>query len=106
MTFSESKPPPVPPKESGQISETSHTRIRQRRPHPPPKDDKPLPNAPQWKPLPAPPSGVRDSKPNHQITLLWLVGFFVCFLLIVVLLPVIMEREAMINTNAYLSNLF
>lgn len=49
------------------------------------------------KPLPRPPGGLKSGT-----TALWVAAFLVWFLLIVVMLPVVMERDAMIRMNAWL----
>lgn len=91
--------PPVPPKPSKKLS------LSQRRglvPPEPPKQLKPLPPVPQLlptesKPLPRLPYKLKLGK-----TALWFAVFAVWFVLIVVMLPIIMEREAMIGVNAWL----
>ncbi|KAF3045402.1 hypothetical protein E8E11_007669 [Didymella keratinophila] len=91
--------PPVPPKPNAKLS------LFQRRalaPPEPPRQLKPLPPVPQppsieSKPLPRPPH-----KLKLGITALWILAFTVWFLLVVVMLPIIMEREAMIGVNAWL----
>ncbi|KAF2640622.1 hypothetical protein P280DRAFT_517986 [Massarina eburnea CBS 473.64] len=99
--------PPVPPKEHIAASGNTKTlaEIRQRRPLPLLKIEKPLPSAPAIavsKPLPVPPSSRQEGKVNYRTTLLWIGGFAVWFLLVVVLLPVIMERDAMPGFNRFL----
>lgn len=51
----------------------------------------------QLKPLPIPPKSS-----TLQLTLLWVAAFFVWFLLIVVLLPVVTEKDAMPGFNRWL----
>ncbi|KAF2627080.1 hypothetical protein BU25DRAFT_68591 [Macroventuria anomochaeta] len=68
----------------------------------PPRQLKPLPAVPlpdsvEYKPLPRPPESIKLGT-----TLLWIAGFAVWFMVVVVMLPVIMEREAMIGVNAWL----
>jgi hypothetical protein len=69
----------------------------------PPQQLKPLPPVPQspsvteWKPLPRPPERARLGT-----TLLWVLGFAVWFAVVVLMLPVVMEREAMVGVNAWL----
>jgi len=53
-----------------------------------------------YKPLPPPP---RNALVRN--TLYWITGFCLCFLLIVVLLPVITEKDAMPGFNQWLQNL-
>jgi hypothetical protein len=91
--------PPKPPLPPGPIRET-----------------KPLPSPPYLtssglvaskclpsKPLPAPPVVcVTPATVNYRSTLIWMVFFCVWFLLIVLLLPVIMERDAMPGLNRWL----
>jgi hypothetical protein len=91
--------PPVPPKPSTELS------LSQRRglaPPQPPRQLKPLPPVPQLqliesKPLPRPPD-----KLKLGTTALWIAAFAAWFLLIVVMMPIIMEREAMIGVNVWL----
>ena len=55
------------------------------------------------KPLPAPPvAPVTQTTVNYRSTLLWMAFFCVWFLLIGLLLPVIMERDAMLGLNLWL----
>jgi hypothetical protein len=63
-------------------------------------DAKPLPP----KPLPALPEHVTQA-PNYRRTLLLIAALGVWFLLIVVLLPVIMERDAMLGLNRWLRHI-
>jgi hypothetical protein len=98
--------PPVPPKHyvvrsSQSIQSTQQLRNR-RPPPPPPRDHKPLPVLPSSKPLPDLPSPGSDARLNYRTTLLWVLGFCVWFLVIVVMLPVIMERDAMPGFNRWL----
>ncbi|KAF2711058.1 hypothetical protein K504DRAFT_500992 [Pleomassaria siparia CBS 279.74] len=65
-----------------------------------PPTPKPLPKPP-IKPLPAVPD---QSVSRFLLTLSWILGFAVWFLLVVVLLPVIMERDAMPGLNTLLRN--
>jgi hypothetical protein len=77
----------VPPK-------PSLSQRRGRLPPKPPQQLKPLPPVPpspavtEWKPLPRPPERARLGT-----TLLWVLGFAVWFVAVVVMLPVVMERE-------------
>lgn len=95
--------PPVPPKPNATPS------LSQRRGLPPPEVPKqlkplppvPLPGAIGSKPLPRPPDRIRVGT-----TVLWIAGFGVWFVLVVVMLPVVMEREAMIGFNAWLRELW
>ena len=105
--------PPVPPKQKSSPTlptkcSLSLSRRRGLRIPELPKQMKPLPPVPQshaeedvvWpglKPLPRPPA-----KLHIGTTALWVAGFVVWFLLVVVMLPVIVEREAMISMNAWL----
>ena len=81
----------------------SLSQRRGRLPPEPPRQLKPLPAVPQsdsvmeWKPLPRPPERARLGT-----TVLWVLGFVVWFVVVVVMLPVVMEREAMIGVNAWL----
>ena len=102
--------PPVPPKtfKTENISKAPLRRVAPR-----PLDlqnhSKPLPPVPQSeraaaskseplsKPLPLPPKSV-----TLRSTLLWVAALFVWFLLIVVLLPVITEKDAMPGFNKWL----
>jgi hypothetical protein len=93
--------PPVPPKALPALPKDPHTQLRNRRPQPPPKDQKVLPLPPSLKPLPQLPPN-RDTSPNYRTTLFWVLGFCVWFLIIVVMLPVIMERDAMPGFNRWL----
>ena len=82
----------------------------------PNRETKPLPSLPclmssklvaskclPSKPLPAAPvAPVTPTTLNYRSTLLWMVFFCVWFLLIVVLLPCIMERDAMPGLNRWL----
>jgi hypothetical protein len=91
--------PPVPPKLNAQPSLSQRRGIG---PLDPPKQLKPLPPVPQSdvpgsKPLPRPPQRVKLGA-----TVLWIGAFAVWFLLIVAMLPVVMERDAMIGLNAWL----
>jgi hypothetical protein len=99
--------PPVPPKDDPK--DTTSIRGLTAPSHTPKERSKPLPPVPHSatpiltrerslsKPLPAPPrfSILRS-------TLLWVMGFCVWFLLIVLLLPVIMEKDAMPGVNRWL----
>ena len=91
--------PPVPPKPSTKLSLSQRRGLALPAP---PEQLKPLPPTPQleWnesKPLPRPPTGFKLGT-----TVLWFVAFAAWFLLIVVMLPIILEREAMIGVNVWL----
>lgn len=92
--------PPVPPKPTVSLSLSQR---RGRAAPTPPAQLKPLPQIPasrredELKPLPRPPARLRLGE-----TALWVVGFAAWFAVVVVLLPVVMEREAMIVVNAWL----
>ena len=105
-------PPPVPPKaDTAPKLTTAAPSLSQRRGVQTPEAPrrlKPLPPVPltragrgdgglDVKPLPRPPGGLKSGT-----TALWIAAFVVWFLLIVVMLPVVMEREAMIGMNAWL----
>ncbi|KAF1952000.1 hypothetical protein CC80DRAFT_596917 [Byssothecium circinans] len=97
--------PPVPPKaDVAAPDHVNQAQIRQRRPQPPPKDSKPLPSISNIasKPLPDQPAIGESVKVDYRTTILWIVGFCIWFLLIVVLLPIIMERDAMPGFNRIL----
>ena len=100
--------PPVPPKTlSNSIKRAAAPKPLSLHAH-----TKPLPSVPslplvasvteeqQAKPLPAPP---KDS--TLRLTLLWVAAFCIWFLLIVVLLPVITEKDAMPGFNKWLRTL-
>ncbi|KAH8631235.1 hypothetical protein IG631_12917 [Alternaria alternata] len=105
--------PPVPPKT---FNTENIPKAPLRRVAPRPLDlqnhSKPLPPVPQSeraaaskneplsKPLPLPPKNV-----TLRSTLLWVAALFVWFLLIVVLLPVITEKDAMPGFNKRLRSL-
>ena len=80
------------------------------RPLLPPKQSKPLPPIPRYKHIDFLGQGPLQSKTlprspsnlNLTTTLLWVAGFCLWFLLIVVLLPVIMEKDAMPGFNRWL----
>lgn len=99
--------PPVPPKRERAAS--SILQRRGLRGPQPPKSLKPLPRIPSYasgqalvneqgyKPLP--------KTPQSSIlrpTLFWILGFCLWFLLIVLLLPIITEKEAMPGFNRWL----
>ncbi|KAF1926762.1 uncharacterized protein M421DRAFT_206125 [Didymella exigua CBS 183.55] len=91
--------PPVPPKPSTELS------LSQRRGLPPPEPPehlKPLPPIPRPEPIESKPLPRTPGKIKIGTTALWVVAFAIWFLLIVVMMPVIMEREAMIRVNAWL----
>ncbi|KAF2688857.1 hypothetical protein K458DRAFT_154031 [Lentithecium fluviatile CBS 122367] len=91
--------PPVPPKALPPLSTKLPTGLRSRRPQPPPKDQKLPPLPPTSKALSElPPGGALD----YRATLLWVLGFCVWFVVIVVMLPVIMERDVMPGFNRWL----
>ncbi|KAJ4983656.1 hypothetical protein SVAN01_10867 [Stagonosporopsis vannaccii] len=97
-------PPPVPPKPSSptsistSISSSSLSRRRGRLPPSTPVQLKPLPPTPlsedrDGKPLPElPTTGVK-----WRATALWVLGFGAWFAVIVLMLPVIMEREEVLG---------
>jgi hypothetical protein len=99
-------PPPVPPKDDSKGTLPSRGLAGS-------SSQKPLPSVPQSapsgvpkkrslsKPLPAPPriSILRS-------TFLWVAGFCVWFLLLVLLLPVVMEKDAMPGVNRWLRKLW
>ena len=105
--------PPVPPKT---LSTGNTIQSTKRAAAPKPLNlhshSKPLPSVPQLpvptsvteeqqtKPLPAPPKSA-----TLRLTLLWVTAFCVWFLLIVVLLPVITEKDAMPGFNKWLRTL-
>ncbi|KAH7073626.1 hypothetical protein BKA63DRAFT_566816 [Paraphoma chrysanthemicola] len=79
VTFEQAKPlPPVPTQVSGAVL-----------------------GGEVYKPLPAPPASV-----SFRSTLLWIAGFVLWFLLIVVLLPVVTEKDAMPAFNRWLRNIW
>lgn len=92
--------PPVPPKPH---AKSSLSQRRGLQPPDPPKQLRPLPPVPQigleldFKPLPQRPQQVQV-----YTTALFVAAFAVWFLLIVVMLPIIMEREAMVGLNTWL----
>jgi hypothetical protein len=103
--------PPVPPKDNPKAT-TSSRGLAAFPPISPNLNErsKPLPPIPRpavirerssSKPLPAPPriSILRS-------TLLWVGGFCVWFLLIVLLLPVVMEKDAMTGVNRWLRKIW
>lgn len=102
--------PPVPPK--GHPALTTATAIPaaifQQQPKPlPPTPYGGIPSALDqtsnlnsgWKPLPRPPVSSSSVVKN---TLLWIAGFCVWFLLVVVALPIILEQDAMPGLNRWL----
>jgi hypothetical protein len=105
--------PPVPPK-SFELENTAKSFRRMAVPSPLnlQRHSKPLPLLPrspvtngaseglQSKPLPLPPKSV-----TLRSTLAWVAALFVWFLLIVVLLPVITEKDAMPGFNRWLRTL-
>ncbi|KAF1970142.1 hypothetical protein BU23DRAFT_215899 [Bimuria novae-zelandiae CBS 107.79] len=113
--FRSDSPPPVPAKDKS-LSTPSRIpvpKIRQRRPPPLteiPQVSKPLPPPPACevpykpgtensvtKPLPALPW-----KLNANSTLLWTAGLGICFVAVVLLLPVFLEGDAMPGMNRLL----
>jgi hypothetical protein len=91
--------PPVPPKSSTKQS------LSQRRgvvPPQPPRQLKPLPPVPQLQSIEAKPLPRLPDRLKLGTTAFWFAAFAVWFLLIVVMLPVVMEREAMIGVNTWL----
>ena len=107
-------PPPVPPKDSARATATTTmaSMVRQRRPPPldevPLKELKALPPLPPnksldhstqavFKPLPAVPREL-----NGKSTLIWITGLMVWFFLVILLLPVFLEAEAMPGMNRIL----
>ncbi|EUC38457.1 hypothetical protein COCCADRAFT_32397 [Bipolaris zeicola 26-R-13] len=112
--FLDQEGPPVPPKPyASNTPSTTHDRLAAVTSTPGNAISKPLPPVPGSrlsrgagskvvsKPLPSPPksSTVRS-------TFLWILGFAVWFLLIVILLPVITEKDAMPGFNRWLRNRF
>lgn len=79
-------PPPVPPKDvEPEVEEQS----------------KPLPPTPaDLKPLPPPPTRV-----ILQMTSFWITGFCLWFILVVIMLPVITEKDAFPGLNRWLRKL-
>ncbi|KAH8726111.1 hypothetical protein GQ44DRAFT_726465 [Phaeosphaeriaceae sp. PMI808] len=104
--FSSEHGPPVPPK-----SDRSPYVIASKHDLQPSKPLPPVPGIRQMKnsdtknltakPLPQPPIGV-----NAKSVSLWIAGFVIWFLLIVILLPVITEKDAMPGFNRWLRNLW
>ena len=106
----------------GQHINTANLRNRNKqslndgRPPVPNKGMKPLPSTPRAyqkdlkrlplppKPLPAVP--VESEKPNYAHTLYWTVFFCIWFLLTVLLLPIILEKDAMPGLNRILRKWF
>ncbi|KAF2024711.1 hypothetical protein EK21DRAFT_117480 [Setomelanomma holmii] len=107
---SSSHGPPVPPKHQ---NNPDLSRPGQQPPVPPPEQHerhKPLPPAPRatyfleqfdLKPLPPPPASV-----SIRTTTLWIAGFVLWFVLIVVLLPVITEKDAMPSFKRWLRSVW
>lgn len=91
--------PPVPPKPGIKLSLSQRRGVT---PPQPPKQLKPLPPVPRFGPFESKPLPQIPENVNIGTTALWIVAFVVWFLLIVVMLPIIMEREAMIGVNAWL----
>ena len=94
--------PPLPPKSASAQAPSVRTPARLR--------TKPLPPAPalnkqikaiHTRPLPPLP---KDSR--VKTTLLWVAGFCLWFLLIVILLPIITEKDAMPGFNRWLRQLY
>jgi hypothetical protein len=105
--------PPVPPKTFKTVNTSKpFRRVAAPAPLNLQRESKPLPLLPrspvatglraelQSKPLPLPPKSV-----TLRSTLLWVAALFLWFLLIVVLLPVITEKDAMPGFNRWLSAL-
>ena len=94
--------PPVPPKSvSAQApSLRSPTRLTTKSLPPAPGLDKRTKTI-RARPLPPLPKGFRV-----KTTLLWVAGFCVWFLLIVILLPIITEKDAMPGFNRWLRQLY
>lgn len=85
MEFPSEKPlPPLPPS------------VQQKTPTSKPLSSKPLPSVPVSV----------QAQPNYRTAFLIVSGLFVWFLAIVVMLPIIMEREAMIGLNNVLRKVF
>ncbi|EUC48925.1 hypothetical protein COCMIDRAFT_85912 [Bipolaris oryzae ATCC 44560] len=116
--FLDQEGPPVPPKPyASNAPSTTHDRLTHDRlatvTSSRDATSKPLPPVPgsrlsrgarskvESKPLPKPPKSS-----ILQSTFLWILGFAVWFLLIVILLPVVTEKDAMPGFNRWLRNRF
>ncbi|EMD87572.1 hypothetical protein COCC4DRAFT_134471 [Bipolaris maydis ATCC 48331] len=110
--FLDSEGPPVPPKPyASNTPSTTHHRLAAVTWAHQDATSKPLPPVPgrrpsrgavrrvESKPLPRPPQSS-----TLQSTFLWILGFAVWFLVIVILLPVITEKDAMPGLNRRLRN--
>ncbi|KAH7348190.1 hypothetical protein BKA66DRAFT_477292 [Pyrenochaeta sp. MPI-SDFR-AT-0127] len=100
--------PPVPPKPYTQERTSSQKRgiaSKHSKPLPPvppvTHSGGPIPSEAISKPLPGPPSTL-----SLRNTLLWIAAFCLWFLLTVVLLPVITEKDAMPGFNRWLREWF
>jgi len=88
----------VPPKE-----DVFNQQLRQRRRPPPPPLSKPSNNVKPLPPKPLPDLPSSNPRVGKVLaTLLWILAFALWFLLIVLLFPIVMEREALIGLNTWL----